>query len=472
MYTTDAIFLICMTIAIGMVLFISTVLFLIKFGHPDDAEMTKFPKFVVISSLMLAATGVLLISLDTVSSVQKANDDLGGQLPLTMLWEALYVTIAVWLFAVIPFAFFYYEEERDEKDNMSCWNSQGCSATLYTIITFVIFMILFVIAYAFLNEAEVDMATQIQPASSMRPIADLARIQIPESAPCDLSTNCKYSENTILINVTLPVYVMAFLSFCGWFAFSLFSGVGLGTLPMDLINEYRMRPEPIGRAEWEMQKRRIGEQARSLIQTARDIKAKRDEAFDEEKGEIVLTRKQKRKGIKELRKFEKDYYFLLREHELLDEAFRLKGGNPLWYCFCLVMGIVGAFISFTWILQICIFMLPDPPAHPFLNNFFVYLSTAIPGFSFFGIVFYCLWAYYLLACCIKGNFRLGLRFLCWKIYPMEINKTMMNAFLVNCWVLLLCSVSLVQFLVYALPEYSVRTSIIFMFGLADRKSVV
>jgi len=158
----------------------------------------------------------------------------------------------------------------------------------------------------------------------------------------------------------------------------------------------------------------------------------------------------------------------MREKDILAEVRDLKNGNPLWYFFKLLMGILGAIISFTWVLHICIYMLPEPAANPFLNVFFVYLATAIPGFSFFGLVFYVLWAYYLLACCYSGNFRLGLRFLCWKAYPLEINKTMMNAFLVNMWVVLLCSVALVQFLVFALPAYGPESSISWIFGSQGR----
>jgi hypothetical protein len=39
-----------------------------------------------------------------------------------------------------------------------------------------------------------------------------------------------------------PVYILAMLSFFGWFLMIAFAGVGLFSLPMDLINDWRFRP--------------------------------------------------------------------------------------------------------------------------------------------------------------------------------------------------------------------------------------
>ena len=39
-----------------------------------------------------------------------------------------------------------------------------------------------------------------------------------------------------------PVYILAMLSFFGWFLMIAFAGVGLFALPMDLINDWRFRP--------------------------------------------------------------------------------------------------------------------------------------------------------------------------------------------------------------------------------------
>ena len=42
--------------------------------------------------------------------------------------------------------------------------------------------------------------------------------------------------------MSFPVYVMALLSFVGWFFFFIFAGVGLSALPIDLLQTYFTRP--------------------------------------------------------------------------------------------------------------------------------------------------------------------------------------------------------------------------------------
>ena len=47
------------------------------------------------------------------------------------------------------------------------------------------------------------------------------------------------------IQTSLVIYILALLSFIGWILLSLFAGIGLITLPADLISAYINRPIPI-----------------------------------------------------------------------------------------------------------------------------------------------------------------------------------------------------------------------------------
>jgi hypothetical protein len=55
-----------------------------------------------------------------------------------------------------------------------------------------------------------------------------------------------------------------------------------------------------------------------------------------------------------------------------------------------------------------------------------------------------------------------------QIYPMEVNNTLMNAFLINTWFILLISVPLVQFSAFAFPIYVRYTSINMLFGVQTK----
>ena len=45
------------------------------------------------------------------------------------------------------------------------------------------------------------------------------------------------------------VYMIALVSFVGWFLFAVFGGVGLAALPMDLITAFTGRPKPMSAEE-------------------------------------------------------------------------------------------------------------------------------------------------------------------------------------------------------------------------------
>jgi hypothetical protein len=133
--------------------------------------------------------------------------------------------------------------------------------------------------------------------------------------------------------------------------------------------------------------------------------------------------------------------------------------------------VLGRFvISVTWVLHIILFLLPRArPIHPFLNDFFITLEevggSEPPGGarreSSCGarrqrrlptVWYHCLRnlrdvahvgcgeRYASSVPCISnpraGNFRFGARFLFFTLYPMELNNTMMNAFLFNTWLIL------------------------------------
>ena len=58
---------------------------------------------------------------------------------------------------------------------------------------------------------------------------------------------------------------MAFMAFFGYFLFSLFGGVGLSALPIDLINEFRHRPKMISSSEGFRKKADLKKKTEALI---------------------------------------------------------------------------------------------------------------------------------------------------------------------------------------------------------------
>lgn len=71
------------------------------------------------------------------------------------------------------------------------------------------------------------------------------------------------------------------------------------------------------------------------------------------------------------------------------------------------------------------------------------LSFSLPYRQFFGTIFFCLFAFYLLLAVVKGNFKWGIRVpFFMTLHPMKKNGTMQNSILVNVVLILIASVRL------------------------------
>lgn len=276
-------------------------------------------------------------------------------------------------------------------------------------------------------------------------------------------SSCQTDEIKWELQVSFPIYVIALLSFIGWFLFALFGGIGIFALPLDLINEYRTRPVPISASEYASKKLQLGKRAQDLLEVARVFQNRITDPGHRN------DRKVRRSDKKTQNELEASFYLLENEFKAARQSYIDRGGNPIWYWFKLSIGCIGLLVSTTWVLHICIFVLPEKPPTHFLNVMFIDLETFIPGFPLIGVLFFAFYSLYLLWCAVKGNFRFGLRIpLFFKIYPMELNNTLMNAFLFNTWLILLCSTAVLQFCAISFPVYARLTDIENIFGTQVR----
>jgi len=155
------------------------------------------------------------------------------------------------------------------------------------------------------------------------------------------------------------------------------------------------------------------------------------------------------------------FFVLEEEWKRLDQSYN-KGTGPrlltmAWAWAQLFLGMLGILISILWLLQVILYEVLRPPPTTFLNVFFIELDDA---FGLFGTIAYGLFAFYLLWAVIKGNFKFGLRIpFLFEIHPMKVGDTLMNSFLFNSLMLLLCSMAVVQFCSAAFEQYSRFTGI-------------
>jgi len=169
----------------------------------------------------------------------------------------------------------------------------------------------------------------------------------------------------------------------------------------------------------------------------------------------------------EYNRFRVAVLILEEDFKKLEKSYN-KGVGPrilqvVWDYAQLVLGIIGIIISICWLIHLIVYVTPNPPLYTFLNAFFIILDNA---FGLFGTVAYGIFAFYLLWCVIKGNFKFGVRVpLLFSIHPMKVGETLMNAFLFNTEMIMLASVTLVQFCADSFDLYTRFTGVDLLFNV-------
>lgn len=426
---------------------------LVYFSHRDDKNKAMIPRITVLFGLFLAIISVLCLPFDVV--VNSDNLDGDDEINMRLVWEMVFYLIAIWMWAVIPFSFFFYESETDPKKKVSGCGSQLCQAILYTTFFVVVFTMFFVIAYLADHTAHIPYEKRVVNWGTVKQQVSSTTNLVVSTCPDE---QCTISDESLDVEMTATVFVIGCCSLVGWFLFCVFAGVGLIALPFDWINEFRTRPKKLSASEYKEKKENIAGEAQRLKNAGKILKD--DEIRYLSKS---VDRKTKQQHKKDIATFETATYVLKDEWRLIKISYEKNGGNSCNYFAKLFGGCLGIVISLMWILQICLFILPEKPVTPFLNDLFTDLT--FDGFSLFGVIAFGFQSFWLFLCVIKGAFRCGLRIpLIMRIYPMEVGGTLMNAFLVNTWILLICSIPTVHFCAQAFPVYARNTEVDLLFG--------
>jgi len=435
------VFLIAVIVIMTFMIMLAAVYTLVYFSSDDDVNTAYAPKIVVVFGLTLTALLVLMLPLDVAN---RASD---GGLPMEELWLFMYITVAAMCIVIVPFMMFYYEAWDPEGRNWQVW-----TAIKYEVVTVVVVGTTLVLMWLFLGYAEVPIEVY-----AYNETWNETQLLMPASMPIECAAAGQHcvteAESTSLrISVTIAVYIVALTAFLGWFLFTAFVGVGLVSLPMDLLRDYARRPQPLNLEEYAKQRMLLNERATQLQQVAAKLGPE-------------AHRKRDRRGLKRYNQFKQAVYFLERDWGRVKQAYKERGGNPLeWLCQA-VCGGLGSGLSLTWYVHIVLYVFISPPPTTCLNAAFVQLDSVFP---LFGTALYGLFAFYLLACVIKGCMKVGLRFFCIPIHPMRIGDTMMSSFLFNVWLLLLCAVATVQFCYEAFQSYAQLTAIELLLGVQVR----
>lgn len=141
--------------------------------------------------------------------------------------------------------------------------------------------------------------------------------------------------------------------------------------------------------------------------------------------------------------------------QMVNLCYKKNEINPLLPWLQLIGGLFAALLSFSWFLQILLqIFLRGRMA--FLNVIFESLTEAFP---LFGVCAYGVFAFYIMITVISGSIKFAGRFFLISIHPMKVNGTMMNSFLFNVGILLVCSVAAIQLCTTAFAQFANNSAI-------------
>lgn len=447
------VFLIILTIILAIVLLVTSTYLMIYFLDPTEKGFADswWCKILVVSGrqiigYMLAWAQLLVLPLDVSNT---AGD--GSGLRVDVLWQVLYMLVFLFIVVFFPTAMFFYESDETE----SCWR-RLCWTIKHLIFLFVIVGLILGIMFGLLAYAEIPVRT----------FACQVPAAFVSSDDATMESSCSSSDDSLRVSVSFPIYVMAMMSWVGWWLLVLYGGIGLSAIPMDLINKYRFRPTPLTPTELAAKRSGLKRRAKDILQEGQRIKE--GKLTVEAETSWFKRRSQKNQQRRDENRLKADVLILERDFEVFKEEEQIAKVNPLLYPFYCFLGLILLVVTVMWLLHILLFLMVRDqygvPASPFFNDILVGLQQ--PGSSWVCTCIYVLLTVYLLWACIKGNFKFGMRcFCCFQPYPLRKDDTPMNAVMFNVMLLLICSVSVTLFAVKAFSMYTRLTDINAMFGV-------
>ncbi|KAI4331576.1 hypothetical protein MLD38_029753 [Melastoma candidum] len=451
--------LVIVAVVVCVLVFLFNVYLLVNYQHPDDANQAYFPKFVVVLGLSVAAISILMLPADVANRQACRHAIYNGACKLTLpmkdLWLAVYIADAVLVFFVIPFAMFYYEGDQDKS-----MGKRIKSSLLWVITTGIVCALVLGILYGLVGKVDFSVrhlssVTESFPSSFS--FSSGQQCIAGSSNQCAAYLAPASSEKTWTMRTTFPEYVVALATIVGSVLFTIFGGVGIACLPLGLIFSFIRRPKAvITRSQYIKEATELGKKARELKKAA-------DALHQEERngGKGRKWRKNVKSVEKELLQLEEDVKLLEEMYPQGEKAETAWALTVLGYMAKLILGVVGLIVSVAWVAHIVIYLLINPPLSPFLNEVFIKLDGV---WGLLGTVAFAFFCFYLLIAVIAGAMMLGLRLVFITIHPMKWGATLMNSFLFNVGLILLCSISVIQFCATAFGYYAQATAAQEIFG--------
>lgn len=419
-------------IALAWVIFAAVVLgitafcWLITRRYVDKQESEWLPTIVTVAGLTVVLLCVFLIPVDiyNVSTDDSPEDKRSRSESIKILYYTLYGLILVFSFGLIPFAYFYYEEEDENvSTGQRIWG--GCK---YTIFVIVIVAILLIVGLC------------------------LALLSTPGDKPTKSENTkewIKYFKKQSVVEDSIS-FCMACLTCIGYITWLTYTAYGLSAFPIGFIKGRRNVKEELSNVRSDLE---------STKQRSREVRTK------------YMGRKNKmsKKDESTLRLLERKERILSKRNKRLEES------NSIWNKilivfrpFKFVFGIIFFLISLLIVVSMlltsidkavnstkfcgskCGFVLAYPKIFNPLDTMLTKLSSFFPldYVLIGGLVIYIFFA------TLSGITRIGVRFLWINMYKIRPGSSMPQGMLLASAILMFSLLALNMEISTLAPQYS------------------
>ena len=417
------IFLIIMMVVIPIILLLINLYVIVYFQQPEERGVNFIWRIIIIIGLELCEISILLIPAD----VMNAGPPEGG-IPMEIIWYVVYYVLIAMVALVLPFGLCWFNMDAEDKFiRKAVFSVFFTGAFLFIVAVFsIIFYLIFGVAEIPMKFEGVDTDWSSQVYTSTNDVGivfndilkykdlkfDNSNYTETDKKAFTRMFGTKVNEDKetgiVSFRISWVLFLIAGVSTIGFALVVAFGGIGFGILPVDLIFGFVNRPQPIKDADKKRYMKIIGEKAIKMMDESKNIK-----------GTTGFRNRRK------YNKFREDVYILDRALRTLQKRADMKGF--LWGYVSLIIGILSCVCSLLWCIQLILSLFDVPYA------LFDFIMSWMTGpLSFFGIIFYGIFAVYLFCAAFKAvryiGFRFGIGFL---FFPMEVSNTYMNAFCFN-----------------------------------------
>lgn len=343
-----------------------------------------------------------------------------------------YIISLIFLFILVPFAYFYYEEdEMDSSGTGSARCRQFFRALKYSFLFFLFAGILIVIGIVLNNH----------------------------------SRDHSNDSDSIISRFIGPLdHALAFVIVClgifglvGWITYTAY---GLAYLPFAIITREKVAVRNYRTEDLESELLRVSERLEYL-----ELRNRSDQKIDLEIRELRSKKAKLQKDTRDLSQLHHSSNppsegfwsnLLSRAKFITCIAF-----TPLRIAIFLVFTMLSLLISSSFLLNVidrglnsscrlsCGFVLVSPKLIIPLNTALILLGNYFPA----DYIIFALLVFYIFACTTIALPFIGVRFLCIKLHDMKRRQTMHNAFLMGVWIILFVLIAISLQLTNILPQY-------------------